>query len=429
MRHRHRVALLAACFAALTASTALAQGVGINGTGASADASAMLDVVSTTRGFLPPRMTAAQRAAIVSPATGLIVYQTDGTAGLYYNAGTPAAPSWQAAGGAGAGQWSTSGANLYYAAGKVGIGTTPVNNFGLTIIDPTNGLRVQTNTAGGSVASFGGVGTFGIDGPGVIGGRLQLLENGNLGLGNNAPTNPLSFANSIGKKISLWHEANGSDYGIGIDAGRLKLYSSNLGGDVALGYDNAGTFVEELAVKPTGAIAVGGNQGNAGEVLTSNGNGAAATWSSPSTVLQAASSGTAVLSSAGASATVPGLSLSLTLPVQGANVLVQYTVQATLSGCTICTGSSVGAFILIDGARMGYVVGPVGGASSLVPAGVNVQTLSGSQLLTGMSPGAHTIRIDAENSGAQQVTVGSLGAGYGSYTLIPSILIAQVIPN
>ena len=46
-------------------------------------ASALLDVTSTTQGFLPPRMTSTERGNISSPATGLIVYQTDGTEGLY----------------------------------------------------------------------------------------------------------------------------------------------------------------------------------------------------------------------------------------------------------------------------------------------------------------------------------------------------------
>ena len=50
--------------------------------------SAILEVVSTTKGFLPPVMTSAQRLAISNPATGLIVYQTDATEGLYIRKST-----------------------------------------------------------------------------------------------------------------------------------------------------------------------------------------------------------------------------------------------------------------------------------------------------------------------------------------------------
>jgi hypothetical protein len=44
---------------------------------ASPSASAKLEVNSTTQGFLPPRMTAAQRNAIANPAQGLMLYCTD----------------------------------------------------------------------------------------------------------------------------------------------------------------------------------------------------------------------------------------------------------------------------------------------------------------------------------------------------------------
>jgi hypothetical protein len=58
------------------------------------DASAAMDITNSGKGLLVPRMTNAQRTAISSPATGLLVYQTDGTAGFYYNSGTSGSPSW-----------------------------------------------------------------------------------------------------------------------------------------------------------------------------------------------------------------------------------------------------------------------------------------------------------------------------------------------
>ncbi len=50
---------------------------------ATINSSALFQMDSTTKGFLPPRMTQAQRVAIVTPAEGLIVYQTNGVIGLY----------------------------------------------------------------------------------------------------------------------------------------------------------------------------------------------------------------------------------------------------------------------------------------------------------------------------------------------------------
>jgi len=67
----------------LSAGTLFAQ-VGINSDGSAPDGSAMLDVKSTNTGVLAPRLTQNQRDAIATPATGLMIFQTDKTPGFYY---------------------------------------------------------------------------------------------------------------------------------------------------------------------------------------------------------------------------------------------------------------------------------------------------------------------------------------------------------
>ncbi len=62
--------------------------VAINTDGTNPDNSSMLDVKSTAKGMLVPRMTQTQRTAIASPATGLLVYQTDNPDGFYFYNGT-----------------------------------------------------------------------------------------------------------------------------------------------------------------------------------------------------------------------------------------------------------------------------------------------------------------------------------------------------
>jgi hypothetical protein len=63
--------------------TILGSRIGINNI--APDASAQLDVSSTTKGFLPPRMTTTQRNAISSPVEGLHIYNTTTHKGNYYD--------------------------------------------------------------------------------------------------------------------------------------------------------------------------------------------------------------------------------------------------------------------------------------------------------------------------------------------------------
>ena len=78
-------------FVLVTASTAqnIFPSSGAAGIGTSSpNASSLLEAKSTTKGVLFPRMTLLQRNAIVSPATGLLIYQIDGTNGFYSYNGT-----------------------------------------------------------------------------------------------------------------------------------------------------------------------------------------------------------------------------------------------------------------------------------------------------------------------------------------------------
>jgi Chaperone of endosialidase/Head domain of trimeric autotransporter adhesin len=83
---KKHILLVGTLFLFLTSAIAQTNNVGIGTT--TPAASALLDVSSTTKGLLAPRMTQTQRDAIATPATGLLVYQTDNTPGFYTYNGT-----------------------------------------------------------------------------------------------------------------------------------------------------------------------------------------------------------------------------------------------------------------------------------------------------------------------------------------------------
>ena len=99
--------------------------VAINTSGATPDGSSMLDITSTTKGILIPRMLESERAAVSSPVQGLMVYQTDNTEGFYYYNGS----SWLYIGNEANNLWTRQGTYTYltYTSDSVGIGTTSPN--------------------------------------------------------------------------------------------------------------------------------------------------------------------------------------------------------------------------------------------------------------------------------------------------------------
>jgi len=179
-----------------------AQGVAVNDNGAAPDNSAMLDIVSTSKGLLIPRMTEVQRTAISSPVEGLMVYQTDETEGFYFHDGT----DWIILGTTDGELWTRSGSNTYL--------TNSTDNVGIGIMKPDAKLTIQD----GSVLFSGTTGSTPVNGAGT---RLMWIPaKGSFRAGYVSGTQ--------------WDNANIGDYSFAV--GRSTTASGNY--STAMGADN-----------------------------------------------------------------------------------------------------------------------------------------------------------------------------------------------
>jgi hypothetical protein len=133
--------------------------VGISATNSPPNASAMLDVSSTIKGLLIPRMTSAQRIAIPTPlpANGLMVFDTDTQtiwviqSGAWVNLATAVAYA----------QWSVNGSNIFYN-GNVNMGGEPAVYSNLNVTHSGNDGILVKSTSGSSSVDIDGYSGGGI---------------------------------------------------------------------------------------------------------------------------------------------------------------------------------------------------------------------------------------------------------------------------
>ena len=117
--------------------TANSQSVSINTTGATANTSSILDVSSTAKGVLIPRMSKIEKNAIGTPATGLLIFQaTPDSTGFYYYNGV----KWV---------WLTDGTNADTTAWKItGNSNIKSSNFLGTLNDTALRFRIRNIPSG-----------------------------------------------------------------------------------------------------------------------------------------------------------------------------------------------------------------------------------------------------------------------------------------
>jgi trimeric autotransporter adhesin len=209
--------------------------VAINTDGSLPNNSAMLDVKSTAKGILIPRMTQAQRNAITSPATALMIYQTDNIPGFYYNSGTSGSPVWlNVSAGAGwslSGNSGTSGSNFIGTTDNIPL-TFKVNNQVAGKLD-----HLLNNTSIGYQSLYSNTSGF----SNIASGSQSLYSNTsgycNVAIGTQSLFYNTSGYNNTGIGFGVLHTNTTGNYNTSLGSG--ALYSNSTGNNnIAIGYNS-----------------------------------------------------------------------------------------------------------------------------------------------------------------------------------------------
>lgn len=238
--------LLLIVFSIFFLSKANAQSVAINTDGSTANASSILDVKSTAKGILIPRMSKAEKNAIAAPANGLLVYQNvpDSIGFHYYNGS-----SWVWLQNSNEG-WSLNGNNNITASNYLGsINNSAlrflVNNKQSGIIDSTyqnTALGYQSLLSTGTSANNTAIG--------FDAGKNLTTGYGNAILGNKA----LAASTDGWENVAIGDSAMGNSSRTGYNVAVGSYALKNLNG---FGATSANTAIG--AFSQSGATAVLGN--------------------------------------------------------------------------------------------------------------------------------------------------------------------------
>jgi hypothetical protein len=231
-----KTTLITVAIFALFGKTLFAQ-VAVNTSGKPAHSSAMLDVQSTEKGMLVPRMKATDRIAIASPADGLLVYDITSKTFWVYKLGT----GWQEITGSGALQ-------LPYA----GTANTAGDLFAIT--NSGNGAAVSGISLGGyGVYGKTGNGTAGYFSNSVASSVNPVLSLNNMGIGAGIDI-VMSNASNGARGISMDHQGVGPGilvtakggtaiWGITSAADRAGIIGDNTFGQAILGRNFSGAGI------------------------------------------------------------------------------------------------------------------------------------------------------------------------------------------
>jgi hypothetical protein len=132
---------------------------------------------------------------------------------------------------------------------------TAVNNGGQVLFGSGYGVSAMVKMALENATGPAGDLIFGTRASsGNVVERMRVANTGNIGIGSASPDRPLTFAATVGDKLSLYP---GQMWGLGLQASLLQIIASVVGGDIAFGYGTSASFTEVMRIKGSGFVGIG----------------------------------------------------------------------------------------------------------------------------------------------------------------------------